>query len=860
MDEFEATGRAVRDRLNRFVRQHAVAEIQSTAAGADASRLLRLVDERGAGPFAAVQATDAALLAWCRMLTAGAHVCSGPGAEQLVPLTRETAAAVLPAEIAGIASHMAESHGRVARLGEMATLTDRVRAAAATGSMDACVLGLAGAAQAMSRDSQQYVRLCSCLGLALGKRYQKSRQASDTTWWIWATSEALRSPPAELRGEYLRRSGVAHSERFELVGEQADLDQALESLRAACVIADVVAEPHPFLDLGATLTIAYQAGSDTSHLDEAVQVLRRLLAHEPASTPQRTRLYNNLASALYLRFDATGNLPDLDDAVTLYRSAAELPDDPADRALYLANLGGVLAVRYQQAGAGADLEEGLSTLRESLSNTAASSDMRPERLDSYGVALQISFQQTGDIASLEESISALREAVRLAHTDSGAVPPFRNLAGGLEARFELQGQQRDLDEAIAIYRRITISVAESDHALPMYLVDTGNALGRRYSYSGDIHDLDEGIEFLRRGVGLMPADEAERCIALHTLGVHLEDRFEHRGARADLDEAQELLRASVAATPASHAFRPVHLGSLALCLQSRFELDGDQARLDEAVRLHEQAAAAGLTGVSHATALTNLGAALITRYRSQDVLSDLQRAIAAFEDSVAAAGPDYPNLCLYRANLGEALILSARDTRNAHQADIAVATLTTASNEAGQNHPQYIAIMTFLARAFAARAELTATASDQQQALQAWRTAAGIPTAPASKRLTAATEWAAYAGQTANGAEALAACRGAVHILPLVAWRGLRRRDQERLIGESHDVTADGVAWALNTADAKQAIQLAEEGRSILWSQMLETRGDLTRVYTAHPAIAAELERVRSDLQQEEPAELRRLS
>jgi hypothetical protein len=86
-------------------------------------------------------------------------------------------------------------------------------------------------------------------------------------------------------------------------------------------------------------------------------------------------------------------------------------------------------------------------------------------------------------------------------------------------------------------------------------------------------------------------------------------------------------------------------------------------------------------------------------------------------------------------------------------------------------------------------------------------------------------------------------------MLPLVAWRGLRRQDQERLMNYSHSVTADAVAWALNTGSATLAIELAEEGRSVLWSQMLETRGNLTPVYAAHPAIADDMERVRRWLQ-----------
>jgi Tetratricopeptide repeat len=378
------------------------------------AHLLRLVDEYEAGPFPAVQATDAALLAWYQLLASGTQTGTSPSAEHLSALIAETAGAALRPGITEAAGRQPpDFRDGPAQLDVMASVIDQARAAAAAGSINACVFALASAAYAMPPDDQNYGRLCSCLGLALSKRYEQTEHAADATKWAWATTEALRLPPPGMRGEYLRRCGVAHRDRFELTGEQAALSRSLDSLRAACEIADVAAQPRPYLDLGATLVDAYQLGGDASYLDEAVQVQRQLLAHEPASAAQRTRLYNNLASALYLRFGTASALPDLDDAATLYRSAAEMQDDPVARALYLANLGGVLAIRFQQTGSEADLQDGLIALRDSLRNTPASSEMRAERLDSYGVALQISFRHTADIAKLEESITVLREAVRL---------------------------------------------------------------------------------------------------------------------------------------------------------------------------------------------------------------------------------------------------------------------------------------------------------------------------------------------------------------------------------------------------------------------------------------------------------------
>jgi len=73
MDELNTAWTRIRDRLDRFVRLNAVSAIQDENAAADVSCLLRLVDERNGEHFAVRQAADAALITWCRLLTANQH-------------------------------------------------------------------------------------------------------------------------------------------------------------------------------------------------------------------------------------------------------------------------------------------------------------------------------------------------------------------------------------------------------------------------------------------------------------------------------------------------------------------------------------------------------------------------------------------------------------------------------------------------------------------------------------------------------------------------------------------------------------------------------------------------------------------
>jgi tetratricopeptide (TPR) repeat protein len=64
------------------------------------------------------------------------------------------------------------------------------------------------------------------------------------------------------------------------------------------------------------------------------------------------------------RYERTGALPDLEEAIEVAKQAIALPptDDP-DRATRLNNLGNMLESRYEQAGTISDLEEAIEVAR-----------------------------------------------------------------------------------------------------------------------------------------------------------------------------------------------------------------------------------------------------------------------------------------------------------------------------------------------------------------------------------------------------------------------------------------------------------------------------------------------------------------
>ena len=80
--------------------------------------------------------------------------------------------------------------------------------------------------------------------------------------------------------------------------------------------------------------------------------------------------------------------------------------------------------------------------------------------------------------------------------------------------------------------------------------------------------------------------------------------------------------------------------------------------------------------------------------------------------------------------------------------------------------------------------------------------------------------------------------------LPLAVWQGLRRADQERQLLDLSGVVADAAA----VASPARAVELLEQGRSVLWSQLVERRTDLTVLRQARPDLADRLAAARDGL------------
>lgn len=157
--------------------------------------------------------------------------------------------------------------------------------------------------------------------------------------------------------------------------------------------------------------------------------------------------------------------------------------------------------------------------------------------------------------------------------------------------------------------------------------------------------------------------------------------------------------------------------------------------------------------------------------------------------------------------------------------------------------------MTFdLATALLTRHRLGGPSSDREAALDALRRAAQAPGSSPQDRLLATRFWAGAAWEAGDAEDALAGSVVAVRLMQEFGWMGLDRDDQERSLRDGAAMPREAAALAIETGRPELAVELLEQGRSVLWHAALQLRGDLAALSARESGLAAELEQIRSAL------------
>lgn len=289
-------------------------------------------------------------------------------------------------------------------------------------------------------------------------RFERSGDPAPARRAVDAARQAIRQAPPDTpqRREVAQQLSqlVLHTlttRRDDRLGEAAADLSALATDGAA-----TEAPTEALLDRMQALLSRYESSGADADLRGAVDAAAQALRGARPDSTEEIRARAGLGSALRLRFSATGDITDLDEAVTSLRQAVDIQErlggPPAVPAAYQ-NLSGALLDRYQQGRQAADLDDAITVSTRLVEGTAPADPLRLNRVSGLAAALRQRYLHHRDRADLDRGIALVGELLDGAPADRpNRTIAMSTLALCLRDRYLADGDAADLAEAARMLR------------------------------------------------------------------------------------------------------------------------------------------------------------------------------------------------------------------------------------------------------------------------------------------------------------------------------------------------------------------------------------------------------------------------
>jgi hypothetical protein len=638
------------------------------------------------------------------------------------------------------------------------------------------------------------------------------RDAVETT----RASVAVTAVSGSDLSRHLNIFGNALSALFERTGETQLLRESVQAKRDA---VDVLPERHPtraitLSNLALGLRDLAEHEGDGSLQAEALGLAREAVTLTKDEDPERGVILTNLSRVLQAYCRRTGDTALLEEAVRVDRTALEVtaPDHPR-RETILSNMAAGLHTLHQRTASDTTLiTEMLTALRESLRTVAADNPLRASLLGNLAIALEEFSDHTGEIEPLREAVDAARQSISATPADHPDLAERLGVYGTvLKNLSERTGNTTLLDEAADLQRRALTGTPVGHPNRARRLHNLTVSLVNQFDNTGDTTLLAEAIQATRDALAATPADHPDRATFFNALGVLLRDRFGYTRDLTHLAEAADASRRSVTGVPGDHPIRAMYLGNLATALDLLFEHTGELSFAEEQVEVARQSVAAAPPGhPNRAMLLANLCAHLRGASVDLDSPELLVEAIRAGRDALVAYPHDHPGRAGAQFNLAISLLRQYERTQDDRLHSEAIAYLEAAAANPGNSAPRRIDSYRHLALQNAGRDN-------------------GLPT--------------------------IQAMEAATNLLPMAAPGSLTIADRGHRLARHAGLAAQAAAAAVDAGRPDRALQLLEQTRGILIAETLGVRGDdHARLGEQHPDIAAELLRLRQQLDDRHPS------
>lgn len=581
---------------------------------------------------------------------------------------------------------------------------------------------------------------------------------------------------------------------------------------------------------------------ESEYLERAISYQKEALSLAPKGHPSRPIVLDSIATMLLDRFKLHGDLKDLNKAIAQSIQAAstcrEYLISPG-----LNNLGIMYATRFLRSRRPEDLERSLHFKAQAISWANPGSEYLPSVFNEIGISFHMRFQHLKKIQDIDHAIIYQKQSLVGTRRHENYPTFLMNLGRAFRDRFQHLDKREDIDNSILCLRRAVKLVPHSRVVLKaMCLNNLASALGDRFDHLGELADLDESIQIVNDAVLCSPDEHPEKCSSLNNLGYYLEKRFERLKEVDDINQAISYQRQSVSLSPMIRASHPEWHLNLGNSLMSRFTLLNDLADLDESIyHMENVLQSANISERLRSRALNNLGNSLLQRFFSEKKLEDIDASINHLKEAISATRDDDSHKARWLGNLGISYTARFGQLNQIYDLDNAIQCRNHANSLIPEGHIYKCGILHSLGDSYRHRYLILNRPRDLLLGIKAYHEAALLPSGEPSIRFGAAL-MCARSSMDLDRTYALKHYEMAMNLLSSVVWLGTTIQRRYKDVPGTATAATEAAAAAIEFQEYGLALEWLEQGRSIVWQQILNLRMPFDELKQINPTLASRLQ------------------
>ncbi|CEL54737.1 hypothetical protein RSOLAG1IB_07271 [Rhizoctonia solani AG-1 IB] len=665
-------------------------------------------------------------------------------------------------------------------------------------------------AETLAESNSDRGGLISNLGTSYLSRFRRSGDREDLNASIACHLKALQIIHQEHEYAPIISHGLGNSyyTRFQLTHDPEDIKKSIEFYIQAI---DLTPQGHPYrpgqLDsLGQSYCTKFARFGEPSDIEKAIELQSQALELAAPSNPHISGWLRNLGISYKTRFARLSQLEDIKKAIEILTRAIEYtPKGHPNMSALLATLGEAHQHQFYGAGNPEDLDLAISYLTQVISSAPNDYTHKHIRLSALGNSYMSRFQRLGVAEDLEKAIELLSKALALKPTSMEDLELMQSIGNTYSLRFEYLGQLNDVDEAINYLTRAEALASDYHIAMPSILTSLGSAYMRRFVRLENLDDMEKALKCQTRALGLQPPGCDGTAVILNNLATIHTCRFNRSRKQAHMDEALKCLTQAASLLSENHPGLPGILHNLADLYMTRYRLWPNLEDIDTSIGYQTRAVVLTPEGHAQLPNYTNsLGSFYRRRYKEQGKLEDIDQAIHWQSRSVTLTPEEHARMPLWLSNLADSFLDRTR-------------------NESDK--------------------------SSFYGAIECYRKCAQHSALSPGEQLNSAISWAKLASVSKLSASALEAYQTAMELVPHVVWLGTKIGKRYKDTRKIKDLASDAAAFALAVGKYDLALEWLEEGRAVIWNQMLQLRNPFDDLAAVDPPMAENLRQVASELQ-----------